>query len=296
MSDTPDLLVTHIQRFCVHDGPGVRTTVFCKGCPFRCPWCHNPETHRAMPELQTDRSLCVQCGSCVDACPSGAFKAAGAVDRSACQRCFACVDVCPTTALTRVGDWMHPETVIEECLRDREWYRDSQGGVTLSGGEPALQPDAVRAVLQGLADAGVHCAVQTAGLHTAVIASWLPWVHLWLVDLKAPLQRYPELVGAESSALWDTLDLLMHHDAAVRLRVPLIPGVNTDGLATAIHQVAARYPALQGIDILPYHRAGNVKWEMLGHTNPLVDILPPSPAWVAEWTCSLAGLPIRVEW
>ena len=181
-------MVFDIQRFSIHDGPGIRTTVFLKGCPLRCRWCHNPEGIPPEPMLSFTPSRCVGCGRCLEACPRKAHQNRGGehtLDRSLCQVCGRCAEACCSGALEIVGKRMSVEEVLREVLSDRAFYETSGGGMTLSGGEPLLQGDFCEALLGEAKRQGLHCCVETSGLATWELIDRLrPLVDLWLYDLK----------------------------------------------------------------------------------------------------------------
>lgn len=262
-------LVFDLQRASVHDGPGIRTTVFLKGCPLRCAWCHNPESQRGAPELSYDPDRCLACGRCVAACPGGRH-GVGAdghrFARAGCTACGGCADVCPALALERVGRPLTVAEVMAEVRQDLGFYRDSGGGLTLSGGEPLAQPAFAAELLAAAAAEGIHTAIETCAYAPwSAIAEVLPHCRLFLVDLKAEAARHRELTGVPLEPIRDNLRRLHDTGATIWLRLPLVPGL-TDSAErwTEAAGLCAELPRLARIQIIPYHPLGRGKRQRLG--------------------------------
>lgn len=297
----PRGLVFDIQRFALHDGPGIRTTVFLKGCPLRCPWCHNPEGRAALPELRFDPAHCLHCGACVPACPRGGHRlehGSHRFDRDLCRVCGLCAAACPTGALEICGASRSVGEVLEVVLRDRHYYRDSGGGLTLSGGEPLLQPEFAAALLAAARREGLHTAVETSGT-----APWDRWgalrevTDLFLYDLKEmDPGRHQRVIGSPLALVLDNLARLASSGATVVVRLPLVPGYNAreDHLRRAAEMIAA-LPGQPAVDLLPYHRLGEAKRQTLGLPSN-GQAQPPADADVAGWLELLAryGVTARV--
>jgi pyruvate formate lyase activating enzyme len=253
--------VFNIQRYSLHDGPGIRTTVFLKGCPLRCWWCHNPEGMSPEPELSFIEARCVRCGQCQTICPR---TAGGHVQTPVenCILCGACAEVCPTQARRIIGRDMTVEEVLAEAIKDRVFYEDSGGGVTFSGGEPLMQGEFLGVLLQGCKSAGLHAAIDTCGyapqeelLDLAALAD------LVLYDLKVMDDgQHRRLTGVSNAAILDNLRALGRVHRNIWIRVPVIPGVN-DGPENmeAIAREAAALPGVRQINLLPYHKTGSHK-------------------------------------
>lgn len=260
-----EAILSNIQRFSLHDGPGVRTTVFFKGCPLRCLWCHNPETYRFGQELQYDREKCIFCASCAAACPSGALRTGPAgllYDAAQCKRCFACAYACPSGALRTAGTRMTLEQVLQEVLRDRGVYERSGGGVTLSGGEATAQPQFAAALLDALRAEGVHTALDTCGFcEEATFRALAEKADLILLDIKhSDPARHKALTGQDNARILRNLDQLEAMGAAVEVRIPFIPTMNDDeetlaGMAAIVRQRAC----VRRVVLLGYHPLGQTK-------------------------------------
>jgi pyruvate formate lyase activating enzyme len=274
--------VFDIKRFSIHDGPGIRTTVFFKGCPLRCQWCHNPESQAFRPELTVRESRCIRCGACLEACPRGAISWNGAstpVTGEKCERCGACVEACYADARELVGREMTVAELVPEIERDRAFYDESGGGVTISGGEPLAQPDFLLALLQACREREIHTALDTCGY-----APWetldrvRPFVDLFLYDLKLmDGARHREFTGAGNERILDNLHRLSALGYDIVLRVPVIPGINDDG--ENLRQIAAFAAGLPGrhpLDLLPYHRAAADKYMRMGRAYELHEVKPPA--------------------
>jgi len=276
-------IVTHIQRFSVHDGPGIRTTVFLKGCQMRCPWCHNPETYGREPELQVFADRCIGCGACVERCQEQARRIEGgrlAFDRDRCVACGRCAETCYARSLVLVGETRSAEEVVQEVLADRAFYQSSGGGVTLSGGEPLTQPEFSRAILQRCHGQGIHTAIETnLAFPWSCIAPLLPVVDLFLVDIK--------LLDDAEHRTWTgvsnrrTLDNLVRLDAQrkpVVVRTPVIAGLNDrpEQIGAIVAWLAARSNVAK-YELVPYHPLGTAKYEALGLAPPSDRFRVPSP-------------------
>lgn len=274
MNTTDSLLrgkILNIQRFCTDDGPGIRTTVFLKGCPLSCAWCHNPESQSGAWELffRTDR--CLLCTACVQNCPAQAHSITPdgkhLLDRSLCQHCGKCAEVCLYEALEPAAREMTVEEVLKEVLADRVFYKHSEGGVTLSGGEPTAQPQFSEALLRACREEGVSTAMETCGYcDRSILERLAPLVDLFLFDWKLTDDTlHKQYTGVSNQKILDNLRFLCENGARVILRCPLIPTVNlTDSHLEGIAALSNRFAAIERIDLEPYHPMGIGKTEALG--------------------------------
>ena len=275
-------LVFNLQKYSVHDGPGIRTTVFLKGCPLCCEWCHNPESISPRREILVLRRRCTACGECRAACPFGASLAgAGPLPPrlEQCTLCAACVDACPTGARQMVGREMTVTEVVTAVLQDRVFYEDSGGGVTISGGEPLSQPHFLLALAQALRAAGLRVALDTTGFGcTEHLLAAAGFSDLVLYDLKAfDETRHRHLTGVSNRGILENLRALDAVHRNLWIRIPVIPGFNDDPADLA--QTAAFVAGLRAVtlvNLLPFHRAGLHKYERLGRSHSLDGVESPS--------------------
>lgn len=294
--------VFEVQRFCLHDGPGIRTTVFFQGCPLRCVWCHNPEgaADHALLSFQPDK--CVACGWCVQVCPRNAHvvdphTGRHGLARERCTVCGACVTRCYAGALELVGRTVTVTAVLAEVLEDEPFYATSGGGMTLSGGEPLAQVDFAAALLQAARARGLHCAVETCGaVPYARLERILPLVQLFLYDVKAvDPQLHRRCTGADNARILANLRQLQAAGACIRLRLPLVPGLNDDAAhLEAAAALARELRPADGVELMPYHRLGTSKQARFGWQDGF-DASPPTSAQVAVWIHAFAAQGIAVR-
>jgi len=284
--------IFNIQKFCVNDGPGIRTTVFFKGCPLNCLWCHNPESKAVYPELFYDERKCISCGGCVIACKAGCHSMADfhRLDRAACIRCGACAAVCPTGAVEMAGREASVEEILTEVEKDAVFYRNSGGGMTLSGGEPMLQFDFVLELLRQAKQRGLHTAMETCGYapaeHYRQVA---PFVDLFLFDYKlTDPEQHRQYTGVTNGRILENLQLLDSLGAKTVLRCPIIPGINDTGDHFAgIARTAESLQHIQGVDIEPYHPLGQSKSNLLGKEYALENLTFPEKETVEIWIATV---------
>ena len=266
--------VFDVQRYSVHDGPGIRTTVFLKGCPARCPWCHNPESQSFSPEVLVVETRCISCGSCARVCPRGAPRAGSPL----CTACGACVEACPSGARRLAGRETTVKELMEEILRDRVFYDESGGGVTVSGGEPLAQPEFLAALLAACRAASLHSAVDTCGFAPRErLLALVPLVDLFLFDVKlVDDARHRALTGLPAAPILDNLRALAAAGARLWIRVPVIPGLTDDAAdVAATAALLAGLPGIGKVCLLPYHATGARKSARLGRSYPLDELAPP---------------------
>lgn len=293
-------IVFDIRSFSIHDGPGIRTTVFFKGCPLRCRWCHNPESQSPAAELILHPSLCIGCGACVAACPQGAISLNGhgpVTDRARCTDCGVCAAVCYADARSLVGQAMSTAEVLARVEQDRIFYEQSGGGVTFSGGEPLMQPDFLLALLRGCKERGFHTVLDTCGFAAPeTLARVREDVDLFLYDLKVVDEaRHREVTGVSNAVILENLQALSRAGCEIVLRVPVIPGVNDDDDALEqLGRFAADLPHLARVDLLAYHRAGIEKYERLDRPYELMEAQPPSVERMDEIAARLRALGLSV--
>ncbi len=262
-------LVFDIKRYAIHDGPGIRTSVFFKGCPLRCWWCHNPEGQRPHPEMLYYSSKCIACGICERVCPLGAVRVVDGrveTDRSLCDNCGVCVEHCPTEAREMAGKWYTLEELMEEVERDLPFYR-SGGGVTASGGEPLMQAEFVLSFLRRLRERGIHTAVDTSGhVDPEVMRRAVSTTDLFLYDLKVmDPERHALYTGVDNRLILRNLMLLDELGARIWVRFPLIPGINDDfENLRAMGEFVSSLRNVEQLNVLPYHPLGVSKAERLG--------------------------------
>lgn len=293
------LLVTEIERSAIHDGPGLRTVVFLQGCPLRCFWCCNPETQPLTPVLLHNGKRCVGCGGCVSACPHGAISLAegrAQVDRTRCRSCGRCVPVCPTGVNALSGRAMALEEILDIVRRDMDYYKATDGGLTLSGGEPLLQPAAVK-LLAMAKRAGISTWVETT--------AFLPWERLeeaarfldgLYVDYKHSDAAALECsAGAQLERIEENLRRLASAGAPFTLRTPVIPGFNDSEAALRGCFAFARDLGREEYVLLPYHSLGAGKYKKLGLNPPMAQTPVMKPEALSGFAALGAEYGLRVQ-
>ena len=294
--------VFEIQRYSIHDGPGIRTTVFLKGCPLRCLWCHNPESIDPRPLLSFVADKCINCGACAEVCPNQAHvmdESLGHVFlRKKCDAVGACADVCPSKALEIVGRAMSHEEVLERVLRDVPFYEASGGGVTFSGGEPLLQVDFAEALLRDVKAAGVHTAVETAG-HVMFdrLERVVPYTDLFLFDVKETDDSlHQKFTGVSGDRIRENLVKLHDTGASILMRMPIVPGLNDrEEHFLEVARFVAPLTDLLGVEVMPYHSLGLSKRDRLGlDLEDGTESSPPSNEKIVEWVSLLRGEGVNV--
>lgn len=296
-------MIFDLQRASLHDGPGIRTAVFIKGCPLRCLWCHNPESQSPGHEIAFRPEVCAACGECARVCEQGAhelrtpkspdFGVQHRYNRSLCQQCGHCVDACLFDALEVAGTEMSVKQVMDEVRKDRRFYEKSGGGLTVTGGKPMLQLEYTLDLLKAAKAEGIHTCLETCGWASErAYRSVLPFVDLFLFDYKASdPETHHRLTSVDNARILANLDFLYQNGASILLRCPLIPGVNDDSEHFAgIAALDRKYPNLAGIERLPYHNIGNSKYECYGLENPLPRLETASEPAKQEWLNALRSL------
>jgi len=275
-------IVTNIQRFSIHDGPGIRTTVFLKGCNLRCFWCHNPETLKPKPELQIFPDRCIGCGVCFDRCERGGHEVVEGervFHREACIACGTCAETCYAQCLVIVGERKTVDEVVDEVLRDQPFYERSGGGVTLSGGEPLLQPEFSQAILTRCKEEGLHTAIETAAnMPWERLAEILPVTDLVMMDIKLiDAEQHRACTGVPNERILENARRLGEQDKPLIVRTPVIPGVNDDDAAiSAIAAFVAKLPNLMYYELLPFHPMARGKYDSLDMPYQAQELVSPS--------------------
>lgn len=264
-----DGLIFDIQRFSLHDGPGIRTLVFMKGCPLTCAWCSNPESQKTRPEVMYYEAKCIECFDCIAACPnSEILKQKWPLVLDACQGCGSCVTACFAEARQLVGRWVTVDAALETVLRDAIFYEESGGGVTVGGGEPTLQPDFVARFLKRCREHALHTALETCGFTSwDIFSRILRHVDLLLMDIKhMDTTRHKALTGVGNEQILENARRAAESGQDMVIRLPLIPGFNdgADHLSKIGRFIRDELTPVRRIDILPYHSTGESKSIRLG--------------------------------
>ncbi len=273
-------VVFDVQRFSVHDGPGIRTVVFFKGCSLECVWCQNPEAIRAAPEITYDEARCIDaCERCVPLCTGAALRGgrAGRVDFTRCTACGDCVPECPSEALRIIGRPWSAGELHAELLRDRPFYETSGGGVTFSGGEPVLQAAFLSELLPPLRGEGLHVAIETCGAYPfSHVEPLLESIDLVLFDVKAAdAERHRAFTGRSNEQILENLRRLLGRDARVEVRMPVIPGHNDDDECVLQMAALLRGLGVGKLTLLPYNHLWEAKLPRLGGSRRPLGIRPP---------------------
>lgn len=281
--------IFNIQKFCVNDGPGIRTTVFFKGCPLNCVWCHNPESKKAVPEVFYNESKCVKCGKCMAKCEHGAHsfpEGAHSYDRTKCAVCGKCCDMCPTEALEVAGYEISTDEALKDVLKDKVFYENSGGGMTLSGGEPMMQFEFALELMRKAKENGLHTCMETCGFaDSEKYRKIAEYTDIFLFDYKITNpDDHRKYTGVSNEKILENLFMLDKMGKSTVLRCPVIPTINdTDEHLYAIAETANRLSNIIEVNIEPYHPLGSGKSEMLGKDYILKDLTFPEEETVKEW-------------
>lgn len=292
--------IFEIKRYAVDDGPGIRSTVFLKGCPLHCLWCHNPEGQILKPELMYRKSKCIGCQECSKACPRGALavlRRLVSIDRRLCDLCGKCRGKCPTGAIEVVGKKLGAEAVLEEIVKDKVFFEESNGGVTFSGGEPLVQVDFLKELLKGCVKEGVHTALETCGYASREdFDKVVEKVDLFLYDLKVMNDSvHKRYTGVSNRLILSNFARLAESGRCIMVRFPVISGVNDDDENVAEMGNFLHKNGVGDIQVLPYHRAGIDKYRSLGRRYRLKSVESPSDERLKSIMLSLQDFGLNVK-
>jgi pyruvate formate lyase activating enzyme len=275
-------IIFNIQRFSTEDGPGIRTTVFMKGCPLHCLWCHNVEGINPKPEIVWNETRCIGCLSCVEACPNKAITRMMdelVTDRKKCSSCGKCTEVCPAKSRELIGRSVSVDEVLTEVLKDKVFYETSDGGVTASGGEPTMQPQFVAKLFSKCRSSSIHTALDTCGyVKWETLNRILEFTDLVLYDLKEiDPNNHEKYTGANPTLIWENARKIANLGKPMWVRTPVIPGyTDTVENIRGIAEICKKLGNVERLDLLPYHRLGEPKYRKLGLEYALRGLQPPT--------------------
>ena len=294
------VLITDIQHFSIHDGPGIRTTVFLKGCPLSCRWCHNPEAIESNQSLFFHENLCTVCGDCIPICTEGCFEIQDSTlsfSRESCTLCGLCVDSCHHGALELKGKTVTISDIVEECLLDKKFYKET-GGVTLSGGEPLFRQDAIFELMEKLKEEDIHLVLDTSGaVQFSLLEKAAQFIDLFYYDCKCfDSNLHKKWTGVTNDLILDNLIRLLKADASVVVRIPVIPGFNDN--AEEMGNIAEHLKSFADkimVNLLPYHHLGSNKYHALGMKYQLGTLERPNDKTIKELESAfnVSEIPVR---
>ena len=285
--------IFNIQRFCTDDGPGIRTTVFLKGCPLSCQWCHNPESQKSQFEITFDKNKCVNCGACVTACKRNCHTFENqkhVFTRDLCSGCGACVDKCAADALELHGKIVTVDEVFDQVAKDKIFYETSGGGVTISGGEPLFQPKFTLELLKKCKENGIHTAIETSGFcDKDTFLDVIKYCDLVLFDVKeTDDDLHKKYVGVPFKPIVENLSLMSEKGVSFIIRAPIIPTINDrPSHFSALKTLAKTLKGCLGVQIMPYHKTGSYKYDLLDRSYRCIDVLEPSKETIDFWKSQL---------
>jgi len=296
-------IIFNIQRFSVHDGPGIRTTIFFKGCPVRCLWCDNPEGQKADPEMVFWKERCIHCETCIRICPYDAIKTPGRrskmILKDRCTVCGRCLDTCYSRALEQIGKYVTVDEVLEEVYRDRIFFEASGGGVTASGGEPIAQPEFVTELFRRCKEKQIHTAIETCGYaEWSILEKVLKYTDLVLYDIKDmdPV-KHKKFVGVQNKLILENAKKVSSKFIPMVVRIPVIPGYNDrEDNIEATERFISELRGVKKVNLLPYHRFGEAKYKRLGLKYRLKGLEPPREEhlqWIKEKMESI-GIEVKI--
>lgn len=270
-------IIFNIQKFSLHDGPGIRTVIFFKGCPLKCKWCANPEGQSSKIQILYDKEKCIGCKKCIAICPSSAISNKNNeifIENSLCSGCLSCVINCPGHALKSEGENKTVTEILDICLQDKVFYEESGGGITLSGGEALMHPDFALAILKSLKGCNIHTAIETTGFAAPEIFDKVTdYIDLLLFDIKHwNEKKHIEGTGVSNKLILENMKRAIASGKKVLPRLPVIPGFNNTledaiGFVQRLHEVGANK-----VQLLPFHQFGEKKYDMLGKEYSFSDI------------------------
>jgi len=294
-------IIFDIKRYAIHDGPGIRTTAFFKGCPLRCLWCCNPESYKMNPEIIYTESRCIHCGSCQMVCPNNAIKISKSkleIIRENCNGCGICTIECPANALELSGKPYSVKELLAEVEKDSTFYYKSEGGITVSGGECTMQSEFLLSFLKKCKENYLHVTLDTCGfVEWNIFKKIIEYVDLVLFDVKIiNEEKHIKYTGKSNKLILENLNKLSKIGIPVIIRIPLIPGFNdSEKEISAIADIVSKLKNIQEVNILPYHRLGESKHTRLGNEYKMKDIKPPKDACLEKVKSFFMGKGIKIK-